>query len=174
MLRRWLVAFAVLAGIGAAAWYGLPGTQPRPEPGQTAPDFRLPDLAGRIHGLPKDGSVVLLNFWATWCPPCRKELPSMAALHRRLAGEGLKIIAVSVDRDASSLTGFVRENRLPFMVLHDADSKVSHQYGVFRYPETFLIDRQGRIRRHVIGALDWMSPGIFRQIKGMLAEKSTG
>lgn len=173
MLKRWLLMVVILAAIGVAAWYGLPGTQPRAEVGEAAMDFQLPDLAGNLHGLPKDG-VVLLNFWATWCPPCRKEMPSMAALHRKFAAQGLKIIAVSVDRDVSSLAGFVREKRLPFLVLHDADSRVSRAYGVFRYPESFLIDRKGRIRRHVIGALDWMAPEVVREIEGMLGEKASG
>lgn len=98
----------------------------------------------------------------------------MASLYRSLADQGLKVIAISVDRDASSLAGFVRENRLPFQVLHDAESQVSRSYGVFRYPESFLIGRQGKIRRHVVGAFDWMAPEVQKEIKAMLAEPAQG
>jgi len=171
MLKRWLAMAGMLVAVGLAAWYGMPGSQPRAEPGRPALPFTLPDLGGEMQSLPTDG-VVLLNFWATWCPPCRREMPSMATLYNTLKDKGLKVVAVSVDRDANSLAGFVREYQLPFQVLNDKDSAVSRQYGVFRYPETFLIDRRGVIRRHLIGAVEWMSDPVVREIEAMLAESA--
>ncbi len=171
MLKRWLAMAGIMVAVGLAAWYGMPGSQPRAEPGRPALPFTLPDLSGEMQSLPTDG-VVLLNFWATWCPPCRREMPSMATLYNTLKDKGLKVVAISVDRDANSLAGFVREYQLPFQVLNDKDSAVSRQYGVFRYPETFLIDRRGVIRRHLIGAVEWMSDPVVREIEAMLAESA--
>ncbi|MDX8395976.1 MAG: TlpA disulfide reductase family protein [Mariprofundaceae bacterium] len=170
MLMRWAIALSVVIMLGLGAWFALPDANPRVDRVGVASAFSLPDLAGKLQGLPK-GDVVLLNFWATWCPPCRKEMPSMAKLHRKYADQGLNIIAVSVDRDRDDLSTFVREYNLPFTVLHDAESKVSHEYAVFRYPETFLIDRQGNIREHLVGAIEWMNPLILNKIEILLNEK---
>jgi peroxiredoxin len=171
MLKRWLLMGAVIICVGLLAWYVLPSSQKRLTEGNTAPDYVLPNLAGQTFSLPKD-SVVLLNFWATWCPPCREEMPSMAQLHQTMGKRGLRIVAISVDRDPQALTAFVREYNLPFQVLHDVDSNTSRTYGVFRYPESFLIDHKGVVRRHVVGAIDWLSPNVMRDIEAMLAEKA--
>jgi len=169
MLTRWLTVIGIVSMIGVGAWLGLPEAKKSMLDDGKAAAFSLPDLQGKLHGL-AEGEVVLLNFWATWCPPCRKEMPSMAALHRKYAGKGLKVIAVSVDRDVNDLSAFVREYNLPFQVLHDADSNVSHSYGVFRYPETFLIDRHGQVRYHLVGAVEWMSESITKGVEGLLNE----
>ncbi len=169
MLIRWLAVIGIIIVVGAGAWFGLPEAKKRVSVGDVATPFTLPDLEGKMHGLP-EGEVVLLNFWATWCPPCRKEMPSMATLHRKYAEKGLKVVAVSVDRDANDLSAFVREYELPFQVLHDADSSVSHSYAVFRYPETFLIDRQGKVRYYFSGAVEWMSESVTKKVEGLLNE----
>jgi len=169
MLTRWLTVAGIVLLVGIGAWLGLPEAKRSVSDDGKALAFNLPDLQGKMHGLPQ-GEVVLLNFWATWCPPCRKEMPSMAALHRKYADRGLKIVAISVDRDADDLAAFVREYKLPFTVLQDADSAVSHDYGVFRYPETFLIDRQGNVRYHLVGAIEWMSASIIKGIEGLVNE----
>jgi len=161
----------VIVAAGLMAWYGLPSSAKKVAEGDTAPDYVLPDLQGQTFSIPKD-SVVLLNFWATWCPPCRQEMPSMTELHHALAKRGVRVVAISVDRDPQALAAFVREYNLPFRVLHDADSNVSHRYGVYRYPESFIIDRTGTVRRHVVGAIDWMSPNVMRDIEAILAEKA--
>jgi len=173
MLKRWLLILLVLGGLAGTFWYALPEAQLPVREGDVAIDFSLPDLQGVTHSLPTEG-VVLLNFWATWCPPCRQELPSMASLHRRMAGRGLKVVAVSIDRNRQELEGFVRENHLPFQVLHDQDAAVSRRYGVFKYPESFLIDRQGTVRYHMIGAVDWMSASVLQAVEGLLGETADG
>jgi len=169
MTARWLVILTVLAGLGALVWQSLPEAPAAVDAGSQHITFTLPDLNGEQQALPV-GDVVLLNFWATWCPPCRKEIPSMVQLHERLAASGLKIVAVSVDQRLDDLTGFVKEYQMPFQVLHDADSAISHRYGVFRYPESFLIDRQGTIIQHYIGAVDWMSAPVLGTIEAMLSK----
>jgi len=85
----------------------------------------------------------------------------------------LNVVAVSVDQSRDHLSSFVREQNMTFQVLHDADSAVSHGYGVFRYPESFLIDKQGKVRYHLLGAVDWMSEPLQKTIEGMLAEPAT-
>ncbi len=173
MLKRWLVMGGLLAVIAAVAWYALPAAPSVVNEGDLAPEFSLNDLQGTKQSLPR-GQVVLLNFWATWCPPCRREMPSMVTLHQKLKDHGLKIVAVSVDRDKRELEGFVREHSIPFEVLHDIEANVSHRYGVFRYPETFLIDRGGKVRYHLIGARDWTDPQVMGVIQAMLISKSHG
>ncbi len=168
----WLLVAGLFAAIGGAIWMALPEPPAAVNVGDQRSEFRLPDVQGVIHTLPQ-GEVVLLNFWATWCPPCRQEIPSMAALHDRYAERGLHIVAVSVDQRSEDLVSFMQEYRMPFQVLHDADSAVSRSYGVFRYPESFLIDRNGTVVEHLIGAVDWMSAPILRTIDGMLAQPAT-
>jgi len=173
MLKRWLIVGCMLVVVAGIAWYALPTATVQVKEGSIAPDFSLKDLHGTENTLPK-GKVVLLNFWATWCPPCRKEMPSMVTLHQKLKDHGLKVVAVSVDQSLDDLTGFVREYGIPFEVLHDANTNVSHRYGVFRYPETFLIDRAGKVRYHLIGAVDWTDPKVMNVIQSMLIKKTLG
>ncbi|MDQ6954342.1 MAG: TlpA disulfide reductase family protein [Mariprofundaceae bacterium] len=161
----------IVAIITAVAWFGLPEAKEKISNGDAALAFTLPDLQGQQYGLPK-GDVVLLNFWATWCPPCRQEMPSMIKLSNKYAAKGLKVVAISVDRDTKALKDFVAEYKLPFLVLHDIDSKISGNYGVFRYPETFLIDRQGNIQAHLVGAVEWMSEPIQKNIIDLLNDKA--
>jgi len=175
MAIRWITVLSVFVGIGAVIWFSLPEAPASVRQGDYLTEFTLPDVKGVMQTAPK-GEVLLLNFWATWCPPCRREIPSMARLHDKYASQGLKIVAVSVDQRRDDLVDFMKEYRMPFQVLHDADSAVSRQYGVFRYPESFLIDRDGKVIRHLVGAVDWMSEPIMHTIDGMLDEsaKDTG
>ncbi|MDX8391743.1 MAG: TlpA disulfide reductase family protein [Mariprofundaceae bacterium] len=171
MLKRWLLMGVVVGGIVVAGWAFLPAPAGKVVEGEVPPDFSLPDLAGVQQHLPK-GKVVLLNFWATWCPPCRKEMPSMIDLHQRFKDKGLMIVAASVDKDRSQLVGFVREYNIPFQVVHDSDAAVSRRYGVFRYPESFLIDRNGKVRFHLIGGVEWTDKTVLKVINTLLAEKT--
>ncbi len=167
MKYRWFAVSLLLFAIGAAVWHFLPEKRPPVQEGSAVIDFSLPDLHGVVQHYPK-GEVVLLNFWATWCPPCRREMPSMVSLYRKLAPEGLRVVAISVDRQQQQLVDFVKEYQIPFQILHDADSAVSSSYGVFRYPESFLIDRNGMVRYHLVGAVDWMGDDVMHTIRAML------
>jgi len=174
MLRRWLTVGSIVAVIGFLAWSFLPPPAGRVVEGSLAPDYTLPDLAGVQQSLPK-GKVVLLNFWATWCPPCRDEMPSMIELHKQLHDKGLVVVAASVDTNFSKLDAFVREYSIPFQVLKDPDRSVSLlRYGVSHYPESFLIDRSGTVRFHLIGAVDWTDKTVLKAINTLLAEKTPG
>jgi peroxiredoxin len=128
--------------------------------GQAAPEFSLADLAGNAVRLANyKGRVVFLNVWATWCPPCREEMPAMQALYERLRGPGFEMLAVSADEGGRVMVEpFVNERRLTFPVLLDPEGQVALRYGVTGFPETFVIDRNGRVVSHAIGPRDWSSP----------------
>ncbi|MCC7497713.1 MAG: TlpA family protein disulfide reductase [Bryobacterales bacterium] len=126
--------------------------------------FRLPDLEGRQWDLRAlGGKVVLLNFWATWCPPCRKELPDMQALYNRFSAQGLVILAIS-DEEAATVKRFAASAKLSFPVLLDRERKVHEEFGVEGIPKSFVYNRDGKL---VATAID-MRTG--RQLRAMLAK----
>jgi peroxiredoxin len=148
--------------------------QGRPSVGSRAPDFRLMDLHGKAVSLSDyQGKVVLLNFWATWCGPCRVEMPAMEALYRSMQSKGLEILAVSVDQEGTAVTRpFQEALGLSFPILHDQDYQVGLTYGARTLPMTFAIDRKGIIRQLVFGSRDWNSPEARRGIAEVLQEST--
>jgi len=145
--------------------------------GSKAPDFH----ANTIDGAPAaktladyKGEIVLLNVWATWCLPCRTEMPSIQALHDRFAARGLKVVAVSVDKPGfdDEIRTFRDQFGLTFEILHDATGNIQRDYQTTGVPETFIIGRDGMIRRKVIAADNWDSPAnqaLFAQLLGIPA-----
>lgn len=126
--------------------------------GKEAPDFTLTDLNENTHRLSDfRGKVVFLNFWATWCAPCREEMPSMEVLHKNFEKDGLVILAVSIDRVTTTkdIPPFVKGMNLTFPVLIDSWGKTDKPYKRMGVPETFIIDQQGIIREIIIGPRDW-------------------
>jgi peroxiredoxin len=129
--------------------------------GSRAPDFPARDLTAQRPATLADlrGKVVLLNVWATWCAPCRVEMPSMERLHRQFAGTDFQIVAVSVDKDGPEVVdAFVRELGLTFTIWHDPSGEVQRRYQTTGVPESFVIDRDGVIVKKVIGAAEWDGP----------------
>ncbi len=123
-----------------------------------APDFELKDLDGttiRLHDL--RGKVVLLNFWATWCPTCRFEMPSMEALHKEFSSQGLAVLAVALRESAEDVQSFYKEQNISFPALLDHNGKASELYETWSLPTTFLINKRGYIVGKVIGYRDWHS-----------------
>ena len=172
MDKKVIIAIGLLIVLAVGISSFLPeGVKPAAV-GEQVRAFQLPNLKDELKGLPK-GQVYLLNFWATWCPPCRKEVPSMVKLYEQLKDKGFDIVAVSVDRSHSDVVNFVKEYNMNFTVLHDVDSQVSAQYGVFRYPETFIVDKKGVIRQHLNGAVDWEDKGFISYISNLLDEPVT-
>jgi peroxiredoxin len=128
-----------------------------------AADFTLRDLDGKLHKLSDyRGKVVFLNFWATWCPPCREEIPSMERLNEVLGSKDFVMLAINTDENIKDLESFVKEHPHNFTVLSDADGKIQQLYKVIKFPETFVIDRQGRIVEHIVGARDWSSTSALK------------
>jgi peroxiredoxin len=145
---------------------------PGPQVGNPVPDFILPDLEGKSHRLADlRGRVVVLNFWATWCPPCIDEMPSLQRLHRAFADRGIAVVAVSVDERFSDVSAFARKFQLTFTVLHDEGKKVSRKYQTFKYPETYILDREGRLKTKVVGPRDWAAPTVIRDMVELLKEE---
>lgn len=124
--------------------------------GTAAPAFSFPDLEGNEVALADHrGKVVFLNIWATWCDPCREEMPSMERLYKKLKGRPFEILAVSVDSDPTPVKPFVEEFKLTFPILLDTRRKITRLYRATGVPETFIIDSKGVIAEKVIGARSW-------------------
>jgi cytochrome c biogenesis protein CcmG, thiol:disulfide interchange protein DsbE len=131
--------------------------------GSAVPDYAASDRAGAhvsLHDL--RGEVVLVNVWATWCAPCRHEMPGLEELQRQLAGEGLRVVAVSVDEASAGaeIDTFVRELGLSMTVLHDPAMRVARTFGTIGVPETFLVGRDGTLLQHWRGRIDARSPQV--------------
>lgn len=132
---------------------------PRPEVGQPAPGFTFPDLQGKEVSLSSlRGKVVLLNIWATWCPTCTDEMPSLQQVHQSFRKEDLQVVSVSIDVLGSQVVEpYMRKYRLDFPTLLDPRGTIKQTYATTGVPETFIIDRQGVLRHKVIGPRDWMT-----------------
>jgi peroxiredoxin len=132
-----------------------------------AAEFDLRDLEGRQVRLNDHrGKLVFLSFWATWCPPCRAEMPSMESLYRRLGNRGFEILAVDMQESREQVQKFVHENAFSFPVLLDETGRVGAMYGVRNIPTTYLIDPQGTVLARSIGGREWDS----EEVTGLLRE----
>src|SRR5438876_5152261 len=134
---------------------GLLGMAARPPLlGSPAPEIVLKDLQGRDVKLSDlRGKVVLVNFWATWCKPCKEEMPAMQASYDKLRDKGFVVLAVNELEDAARVAEHIRTHGHTFLVVMDHDNRVANRYGVVGLPASFLIDRQGIVREHVFGSL---------------------
>lgn len=126
--------------------------------GKTAPDFTLQDTDRKVTLSQFRGQVVVLNFWATWCPPCVEELPSLMNMQGRMRESGVTVLAVSINVDADTYHRFIKQHRVNFLTIRDPEQKSSGLYGTFGWPETYIIDRIGVVRRKLVGPVDWNSP----------------
>ncbi len=143
---------------------------PRPV---TAPAFSLLDMDEERHNLSDyHGKVILLNFWATWCPPCRREMPSMERLHQSMKEDNFVVIAINQMEDADHVFAYTGQLDVDptFTLLFDTDSQVSQSYQVNGLPTTYLIDQKGLIRYRAIGGRDFNHPEVIKQIRHLLME----
>jgi len=179
--RNWLYTGATLVVIGVLITLGW-SQRSRFAPldrGSVAPGFALVSLEGDTIRLAEQrGRVVLLNFWATWCAPCRWEMPALDRVHRELGAEGLTVLAVNVDAAPGAVDGFgypggdvggfARELGLGFPILLDPSGQVLRRYRVTGLPTTFLIDREGRVVEKVVGPVEWDQPPNSTRIRRLL------
>jgi cytochrome c biogenesis protein CcmG, thiol:disulfide interchange protein DsbE len=174
MSRQWAVTGIVVGGLalGAAAL-----TWVAPDTGveinRPAPNFRAIDLATRDSVSLEDyrGSVTLVNIWATWCVPCREEMPSMQRLYDSVGTRGFRIAAISIDEGSpEDVTAFARELDLSFDILHDRSGAVERLYQTTGVPESFLLDRRGVLVKRVIGGHDWSSPANLAAVERLLEQ----
>ncbi len=140
------------------------------ELGLPAPDFTFPDLNGKVVSLSDyRGKVVFVNIWATWCLPCRDEMPSMQKLYNRFKGEAFEILAVSIDSAGrNAVAPFMQELNLTFPALLDTRGDIRSLYGTTGVPESFIVDKKGNLVKKVIGAIDWATPEVLRFFQDLI------
>ena len=127
-----------------------------------ANEFVFSDMQGKVQRLSEyKGKWVLVNFWATWCPPCIEEMPSLVRMQQRMQPKGVTVLAVSVDVDDGNYRRFLKDHNVNLLSVRDGDQRSNALYGTFRFPETYIIDRNGVMRRKFIGAVDWTEPEII-------------
>ena len=141
------------------------GSRP-PGIGSKAPDFTVNDSDRTLTLSHYEGKPIILNFWATWCPPCVEEMPSLIQLQDRLKGK-VTIIAVSLDIDDSAYHRFIKDHNINFTTVRDGEQHSNTLYGTYKFPETYIIDSKGIIRRKFIGAVNWNDPQIDGYINGL-------
>ena len=137
------------------------GDHPR-QVGRAAPDFTVADGDRTLQLSSYRGKVVVLNFWASWCTPCIEEIPSLNQLQRQMPQ--LVVLGVDLDRNPDAYQRFLTQHRVDFTTIRDAQQQSNALYGTFVFPETYVIDRGGRIRRKFISAQDWTSPEILEYL----------
>jgi peroxiredoxin len=187
--KRWRLALALVVWLGVIASRGY--TQGRvaeeaPAAGTAtitpagehppAPDFTLSTLSGTSLSLADlRGKVVLLNFWATWCMPCRKEMPAIEALYQRYKDRGLEVLAISLDKGSATVVeAFVQEMGVTYRVALDPSWATARTYGVRGLPATFLIDRAGHVLLRELGERDWMEEARQQTVEGLLQASGAG
>jgi peroxiredoxin len=161
-VSNWIRDYGALLALAAAlAAAACVGEAPGVEVGDRAPEYDALDLAGaKVSLADHRGQVVLLNIWATWCGPCRVEMPPIQAAYDRFKDRGFTVLAVSIDAGPGhreKVQDFVQEFEFSFPVLLDPEGKVSRLFRTVGVPETFVLDREGRIVKRLIGASDWDS-----------------
>jgi cytochrome c biogenesis protein CcmG/thiol:disulfide interchange protein DsbE len=163
-VRRFLPLAAVLALALLVGCYS--GSRP-PRIGTPAPDFTVQDSERKVTLSQYRGQIVVLNFWATWCPPCVEETPSLVQMSERLKDKGVTVMGVSVDVDGDAYHRFIQQHKVDYLTIRDVDQKANNLYGTFKFPETYIIDRNGVLRRKFIGPVDWNSREITEFLSRM-------
>ena len=137
------------------------GSRP-PHVGAAAKDFTVQDSDHQVSLNQFRGQVVIVNFWATWCPPCMQELPSMMDMQNQLRSRGVMVLGVSIDIDDDAYHRFLKRRNINFVTVRDPDQKVAGMYGTSGWPESYIIDRQGVLRRKIVGPINWDSPEVMQ------------
>ena len=164
MIKRFLVLLLLFGFIHAASAANL---KPYPEDAPT-PALKLPDLQGRMHDLSDyKGQVVLVQFWATYCTPCRKEMPSMNKLIKKMGDVPFKILAVDMGETHDEVTHFVKQVKPEFTILMDETGEAIGAWRVFAAPSNFIIDPRGKIRYTLFGGVEWDSDKLVKQLKAL-------
>lgn len=137
------------------------GSRP-PRIGDAAKEFSVQDSDRQVSLSQFRGQVVVLNFWATWCPPCMQELPSLMSMQEHTRGRGVVVLGVSIDVDDDAYHRFLKERNVNFLTVRDPEQKVAALYGTSGWPESYVIDRQGVMRRKFVGAVNWDSSEVLQ------------
>ncbi len=137
--------------------------------GDTAPSFKVTTEDGRTI-TPKDfgGKLLVVHFWATWCPPCITETPSLNAFQKQFKNDGVVVLGISVDQSAKAYRAFLQRMNISFATARDPEAKIASDYGTFQYPETYIINREGKVLEKIISNTEWMDPERQKLIHEML------
>ena len=165
-MKGWIGAIILLTLLVAT---GCNKQQEAAVEGKLAPDFTLNDINGHPVKLSSlRGNVVLVNFWATWCPPCREEVPSLVRMTQAMRGKHFQLLAVSIDEGGkAAVEDFFKKSGSVLPALFDTDGAVSKRYGTTGVPETFVIDTKGVIMKKVVGGMDWSSPEVLAALEDL-------
>jgi cytochrome c biogenesis protein CcmG/thiol:disulfide interchange protein DsbE len=154
-IALWVTLLAILLALSGC--YG--GSRP-PRIGTAAPEFTVKDSDRTVTLSQFKGQILVLNFWATYCAPCVEELPSLVQMQQRMKSKGVTVLAVSIDVDESMYRRFLRDHGVSLLSVRDPDQKSNSLYGTVKIPETYIIDRNGVVRRKFIGPVDWTEPEV--------------
>lgn len=139
------------------------------EAGDTAPTFSVKTESGQeISRSNFPGKLLMVNFWATWCPPCVEEMPSLNQFAQTMGPQGVTVLGISIDRNEKAYRDFLQRNDLQFQVARDPEENISSSYGTFKWPETYVIDREGKVVQKFVGPRDWNDPQIVNSIRALL------
>jgi len=137
--------------------------------GDRAPDFSIRTDSGRTVSRGNfGGKVLILNFWATWCVPCVTEMPSLDQLQARFASQGLVVLGVSIDKDQDAYRQFLRKVPVSFQTARDGEQKINSQYGTSKVPESYIIDRSGRVIKKIVGSETWNDDRVMSYVQSLL------
>ena len=173
---RNLVLVVVIVLVGAAVYLVSSSSSRSPGEwvnsvavGDVAPDFQLEDTKGKKVSLSElRGKVVMVNLWATWCPPCIEEMPSMERLHEVMAGEDFVMLAINTEQNGRTVVPeFLQKTPYTFPILYDDKGVVQKLYGVYKFPESFIVGKDGKVVEKIIGPLDWSSLKTINYLKGL-------
>jgi cytochrome c biogenesis protein CcmG, thiol:disulfide interchange protein DsbE len=173
MSKKLLVYAVPMLIVGAVAWFALRPRGERPvEIGESVPDFTLPLASGSASGpggfvrlADYRGRVLVLNFWATWCPPCVEETPSLEAFAEKAKSLGVVVLGASVDQDPAALAAFISKYHLTYPIARDPSRALATRYGTLQFPETYIIDRHGRLAEKIISNMDWTDPRMLSFVR---------
>ena len=174
------IVLAVVAVLAGLIWVNRASFAPL-DTGSRAPDYEAFSLTGDTVALSSyRGDVVVLNIWATWCRPCVKEMPDLEGMHRELGDEGVRVVGVSVDapsggfgslgRRGGDVRAFVEQLGLTFDILHDPSGRIQSVYQTNGLPTTFIIDREGRIHRRILGPRAWDGPAYIDSVRTLATQ----
>lgn len=149
----------------------VPASSLKSVSGRTAPPLSMPLASGRTLDMAAlQGQVVLVNFWATWCPPCRREMPSMDRLDKMQTGRPFTIVAVNVKEEADQVERFLDEMPMSFPIALDTEGVLAKAWKAFVYPTSYLVDKKGHIRYSLNGTLEWDDPEVVEVIEHLIME----
>lgn len=137
--------------------------------GDTAPDFSIrTDNGLTVSPASFGGRLLVLNFWATWCPPCIEEMPSLDQMQQQLKDSGVVVLGISVDEDEAAYRRFLERTPVSFLTARDPDARISSLYGTYRYPETYVINQQGKVVQKIIGPTEWTDERMLAYLRSLL------